>query len=271
MTYSPDKWKDYGSYYVYEGEQRSIGWKQARTGRVTGSVVTTCVNGSNYNGVKVTPQDVAEEIAGVKKKSEDPIELGNINTNEDYASMMHKIAIKNRVDQRNETSKNNKNYGTNNEDTVRKWYASVTNTTVKEVGLAVPKFDLRLGMSPDGIVFEKDNETFGIGLIEIKCPQKFYKPLQEFLDKGRPYTDEYTHIWRSHYDQMQMGMAVFDKEWCDYIVYCIPENQFFMERVFRNRKYWDDFYSKVKIFIETTLEPLLKSIGSTYPLVPTQK
>ena len=121
-------------------------------------------------------------------------------------------------------------------------------------------------MSPDGVVYDiYGNE---IGLIEIKCPQKFYKPLKEYLADEKPYTENYDHIWRTHYAQMQMGMAIFNKEWCDYIVYCLPENYVFLERVPRNRKYWESLYSEVKIFITEILDPVLKSQGSKYPLLP---
>lgn len=240
--YDPGRWKDHGSYYTYEDSQRTIGWKQARMGRVTGSIISSCIGNTEYFNQE-TPEDIAKQIAGIKDKQFTP---------EAQARM---------------------DYGTIHESDARNWYAlsytlvnsSKDQVRVIEKEFAVPKFDPRIGMSPDGMVIINEVE---VGLIEIKCPQSFYRSLDIYLRNGRPRTSRYEHIYRSHYDQMQMGMAIFDKEWCDYIVYCIPENKVFLERVYRNRDYWDDIYRRVKIFIENILTPILVSTGSRYPLVP---
>jgi len=231
MSYSQDKWIDYGNYYIYNDEQRTIGWKQARKGRVTGSIVSECIGNKNFH----TPLEMANQIAGI---SSIPI-----------SSEQQKIM----------------DYGTLHEDDARKWYSDMNGVTVREGGFAVPKFDSRIGMSPDGIVIINNEE---VGLIEIKCPQSFYKPLIDYENKGRPSTEKYNHIWRSHYDQMQMGMAIFDKKWCDYIVFCIPDNKVFVERVYRNRDYWNEMYNKICKFIDTILKPILISIKSPYPYLP---
>jgi hypothetical protein len=239
------------------------------------------VEGSSYFGKKKTPEDVAKEIAGIK-----PVEVteSEINNNPEEHSRMNRESVMVINKEIIEYGNKNKNFGTRNEDQARSWYierCKSLNLTVKvlEVGLAVPKFDPRIGMSPDGIVTggtgganyvggTNGTGTF-VGLIEIKCPQKFYRPLAEYESNGKPYSKDFQHIWRSHYAQMQMGMQIFNKEWCDYIVYCIPENRVFIERIPRNREYWEELYSKVKVFINDILNPILKLNNPYgYPLCP---
>lgn len=236
--YSKDKWKDYGNYFIYEDDQRTIGWRQSRMGRVTGSIITKCVEDTLFSNI----EDTAKEIAGILPK-----ELS-------------------------EKGKELTEYGIIHENDARDWYikysSKINPIKIKEVGFAVPKFDLRIGMSPDGIVCDQSGKE--IGLIEIKCPKKMYKPILTHLNKGGnvPNKGRPDYIWKSHYDQMQMGMAVFDKEWCDYIVYCIPENFVFVERVYRDTGYWNTLHNKVDEFIKEKLQPILNEIGSEYPLLP---
>jgi len=237
-SYDINKWQDHGNYYIYEDDQRTIGWRQARMGRVTGSIINSCAFGSSYKLEVTTQEDMAKIIAGIKDK------------------------------EISQEAQDRMDYGTNHEIEARNWYSITNDVIVKEMGFAVPKFDRRIGTSPDGIVYSKADDKKPIGMIEIKCPKEFYKPLKEYLDKGKPQTIYYYHIWRSHYDQMQMGMAIFDLEWCDYIVYCIPENYVFMERVYRDRGYWNELYIRVKEFIDTLLKPLLDQVSSPYPFLP---
>jgi hypothetical protein len=239
--YKAEKWKDFGDFYIYVDNQGTIGWKQSKMGRVSGSTVSYCVGHTHY--ADSTPEDMALYISKVKEKPERP------------------------------RGKVNMELGVKYEPMARNWYLNAEKSKISyngvleviEVGFMVPKFDRRIGASPDGLVL-RDGKLEGI--IEIKCPKESYRPIKEYLKEGNPYTETYEHIWKSHYDQMQMEMAVINVEWCDYIVFCPTENFIFVERVYRNRNYWNDLYGKIKIFITERLQPLLDSIGSMYPLLP---
>jgi len=204
--------------------------------------LSNCIGNNKGNYNIPTQQETAEYIAGIKEK---------IFTKEQQDRM---------------------DYGTKNEEYARKWYTQQNECIVKEMGFAIPKFDLRIGVSLDGLVLNLD-ETETDGIIEIKCPQKMYKPLKLRKEGRLPHTEEYDHIWRSHYDQMQMGMAVFNKKWCDYIVFCIPENNVYIERVFFNQYYWNKVMKLLDDFIITYLNPALEirnkqHISVKYPLMP---
>jgi len=230
--YNIDKWIDYGDYYIYEDDASNMGTKQANKFRVTGSRVNSCVGGSGGNPFK-TKDDIALEIVGIKKQEE------------------------------TEEAKERIAHGIFHENSIRNWYNQSINYSkpqfvVKSLNLAIPKFDMRLGTAPDGGIYENNKL---IGLLEIKCPKIFYQSLKDYLELGNPYTPEYLHIYRSHYDQMQMCMAIYNVEWCDYVVCCIVENRIFLERVTRNREYWNNLYLKIQVFIETKLQPLINDIN----------
>lgn len=140
------------------------------------------------------------------------------------------------------------NYGITTEPEARNWYSQRYNK-VKEVGLCVPKWDNRIGSSPDGII-SKD------GLLEIKCPSKMYPLLWEYVEmkkKGWKSPPSYhSHIYDSHYDQMQGNIAITGRKWCDYIVYCPNENVVFIERIYFNYWYWWKYlYPKLSKFLDT--------------------
>ena len=59
-------------------------------------------------------------------------------------------------------------------------------------------------------------------------------------------------ILRSHYDQMQMQMAVMNLSWCDYLVFCIPDNFVYLERIQFDQEYWAK-YPDVKAAMDREL------------------
>lgn len=91
--------------------------------------------------------------------------------------------------------------GTMEEPVARARYAEAWNVTVTEVGFMVREFDGHsLGYSPDGLV--------GIdGLIEIKAPRRT-KHMRTLISGVMP--DE-------HMAQVQCGLLVAGREWCDFI------------------------------------------------------
>ena len=98
-----------------------------------------------------------------------------------------------------------------------------------------------------------------------------YRPLISFTEKGGEPDDEYSHIWRTHYCQMQLGMKILNKNWCDYIVYCPTTRQLFIQRVPFNETFWSDFmFPKITTFLDET-DVLLKEQGINSDVEETYK
>lgn len=232
-SYDPKKWRDCGGYYLYDADQGEPDWLLVRIGRPSGSSSSYLIGHGNPNFG--TPDDAALEIAGVRKKTFTPQQL---------EAMGH---------------------GTKMEPYSRDWYAGTNKVQVEELGFVTPKWDLEIGVSIDGDVIGTD------GIIEIKCPKRMYRPLETYMAKQARgmvlNKDDFSHIWKSHYDQMQLGMAVLGKKWCDYVVYCTPENNVFTQRVPFNEFYWNgEMYPKIRDAIEKKIKPHL--IGTPFPLMP---
>jgi putative phage-type endonuclease len=227
-SFPEDQWVDKGPYYLNISPQGTEGWFDARKGRLTGSNVAAAIEHSIF----ATPEQQAKYIAEIEEK---------IFSNESKEVMKH---------------------GTDTEPIARKWYENSRKVTVKEVGLAVPKWETRLGSSVDGIVISPDGVEEGI--IEIKCPLKMYDRLSTHVmrkSKGwQPPKNYFGHIWPSHYIQMQTGLFVLDKQWCDYIVYATESNKVYVERIYKDEEHWNNFIlPKIKTFLDDILNPLLKS------------
>jgi len=130
--------------------------------------------------------------------------------------------------------------GREREPIARKLYELEHQVTVTVPGLMIPVWDLRLGSSLDGLVGTE-------GMIEIKCPEYMYKNLINYIDNPH---DGYHHIWRSHYLQMQMGMAVSGRRWCDYYVLSLDDKRF-EQRIPFDAEYWNNFlYPKLCKFFD---------------------
>jgi hypothetical protein len=225
-----DLWIDKGSYQLSTAPQGSEDWLNLRKKHLTASNFGAAIGHSSFTDRGV----LAHEILGIKIKT-----------------------FWNHVTAR-------LNHGHIYEPIVRDWYSKTYGVEVYEVGLAVPKWDERLGASLDG--------DMGEGMIEIKCPQTMYKPLIHKIagsteDKeGKEekeerdingYPSEYAHIWKTHYDQMQGAMKICDKKWCDYIVYSTTDAQIYLERISFNTEYWDKvMYPGINEFFTEYVEPV---------------
>lgn len=208
-----DIWEEKENYFIFKGEQKSPEWKELHYGRCTGSIIGACVGHSRFD----TPVTKAFEILGINEKIFNEVQLDNMN------------------------------YGIELEPKARKWYEDQYKVKVKEIGMAIPKWNKYFGVSVDGLV---GND----GIIEIKCVKKMYKPLIDYTYSKQGIS----HIWTSHYDQMLLGMAIMEKKWCDYIVFCPNEKKIFVQRVFFNEKDWIQLYNNAKIFVEKYLISNLK-------------
>lgn len=203
-------WEDHGTYMVSKHPQGSPGWLEARKSLLTASNVGGAVGHCQFK----TPAQVR---------------AGDIEfSDEAKARMAH---------------------GTRWEGPVRAWYEKQYRVKVDEVGLAVPKWDPRIGGSLDGQV--RDTKR----CIEIKCPQKMYWRVAQYADlpaaeKARLGRYYHKHIFDSHYDQMQTCMAITANTVCDYVVYDQAKGALVVVPVPFNRAYWEeDLYPLICEFL----------------------
>lgn len=99
-------------------------------------------------------------------------------------------------------------WGNEHEPEAIRRYEQITQNVVREVGFIT--YGENAGASTDGLV------SFD-GMVEVKCPYSDYlvRILEDVTEN------------RDYYLQIQMGMLVADREWCDYIIYDprMPEDQ----------------------------------------------
>lgn len=115
-------------------------------------------------------------------------------------------------------------------------YELANNCFVERVGwISHPSIEF-CGCSPDGLVGNA-------GLIEIKCPL-ITTATEYFIDKKIP---------RDYMLQMQWQMAVTDRKWCDYVVYCpdFADSKMWLNvvKVERDEKSISEITEEVKKFL----------------------
>lgn len=111
-------------------------------------------------------------------------------------------------------------------------YAPVT-----EIGFMIREdHDVKIGYSPDGLVSDD-------GLIEVKSRRQ-KKHLETILADEPP---------AENLAQMQCGLLVSGREWCDYISYCggMP---LWVKRVFPDQRWFDAILAAVDAFEENAAE-----------------
>lgn len=223
------EWLDRGNFFEHISKQGTDSWKNARIGRVNGSNTGALGGKSTFK----TPEQVGKYIAGIEVEE---FKQKNLD------AMAH---------------------GHKYEDAARKWYENVYKCKVLERGLCVLKSDHKIGASVDGDIIETE------GLIEIKCPQKMYKPILKYMSMKEqgwsPPPNFYDHIWGTHLYQCLQAMFVLKKKYCDYIVYSTEEQQVFVQRIYFNSQLWNEHYSIVCANYQTYVRPYLLP---GYPLIP---
>jgi len=221
-------WIDKGEYWLNKSPQGSTEWERNRKYRLTTSNFGAALGMSSFSS-KI---DIAMDISNVKCKSF--LDRGKLV----------------------------KAHGIVTESSARMWYCKTRNVQVSEVGLAVPKWESRIGTSLDGDILGTE------GIIEIKSPLQMYASLDEHMDKikngWRPNKYYHEHIWNTHYIQMQGEMKITGKKWCDYIVYATQSNRAYVERIDFNEKYWDEIWPKIQEFLDEYMEPLIKDGLNSY-------
>lgn len=93
-------------------------------------------------------------------------------------------------------------WGIRFEPVVKQIYELKYNAIVKEVGRLYHQTDKRCTASPDGLVYESENDKKTGRLVEIKCP------VTRVIDGSVP---------KDYYAQMQMQLHVTGLKFCDYV------------------------------------------------------
>lgn len=239
-------WVDCDLYYLFLAKQGSDLWKKARVGRVTGSVLANaCASGkySNTNQMIVTQDKINKPMIDLNIVSD---EINGI-----------------KVKEFNEFATKCMAHGNKTEPLIREYHSKTIEKDIIELPIAIPKYNLNLGVSIDAYV--KYTNVIG----EYKAPQKLYDSLLNRLNQDVKY-EGYDHIIPDHYYQMHFGMNIFNKQFCDYVVYDIVKyNKVYLERIPYNSEFWEnDLYPKLTHFIHNYLLP--KRPENTLMLPPRQ-
>lgn len=115
--------------------------------------------------------------------------------------------------------------GTELEPEARMTYEAETGLLASEEGLILSD-DRAFGYSSDGLVGED-------GLIEIKCPANCQKIGSTWADPEQSVAE--------YIDQIQGGMWITGRQWCDFVMYC-PWLEPVGKELFRRRIERDDAY-----------------------------
>lgn len=221
-----EEWIEEETYWLHKYPQLSPEWFQERKFRLTGTGFSHIINPSLY----YNQEKLLERYQGIEPEK----------------TIQSQVAC---------------NFGIKTEPYAREWYEKIYHQEVTQVGLIVPKWDPRLGVSVDGFVGED-------GIIEIKCPLSMYYAITKHLARRKegwvPDKNYHGHIFDSHYDQMQGNMAVTSRKWCDYIVYSPNDKKEYVERIYFDPHYWSEImYPKIKEFLEKNKD-LFEELRNNY-------
>ena len=146
---------------------------------------------------------------------------------------MRKLAAERLTGMREESYKNDiMDKGSETEQEARKYYETVNDCEVKQVGFVMRDDDV--GGSPDGLI-SKD------GLIEIKCVISSTH-IATILSEKMPAL---------HIPQVQGLLWVTDRKWCDFISYDprVLSQPMFTVRVERDKEYFKKLAGEVGVFV----------------------
>lgn len=177
---------------IHEVDQGSDEWLRLRMGKVTGSRMKDVIAWTYPKPTKVNPEpDPKEAAARIMYRKEMVSErlVGELGKKEVFVSAAMK-------------------WGSMNEDVARQNYELRNRTRVRQVGI-IDHPTLKVGYSPDGLVGDE-------GMIEIKCLEP-YNHLYEVIKPAA--TSEDLTMPEQFKPQVQMGLWITDRQWCDFIGY----------------------------------------------------
>jgi len=142
-------------------------------------------------------------------------------------------------------------WGTQNEQEARDFYEFKNIAEVKQTGFIVLKENQMVGCSPDGLIGED-------GTLEIKCPYNTNNMVEYMFDSPIP---------KDYYAQIQGGLWILDRKWCDFVVYDPriknEELRMHIRRIQRD----EAFIETLKEAVEFSLnyyEAMLKRVGLSF-------
>lgn len=187
-------------------EQGTPEWHQARAGVITASTFG--------DALSVLQKKSGDKVAGDPTDKSDGLAYDTAFeriSGEPYGDTFQTYAMKR---------------GSEQEAFARMRYESLYGVIVDETGIVLTD-DRLFGYSTDGFVGEK-------GMIEVKTPQNSNKILQ-MIRTGD--VSEYIH-------QIQGGMWISGREWCDFLMYIPPlkgvKNDLYVKRIKRDDNFIDD-------------------------------
>ena len=137
--------------------------------------------------------------------------------------------------------------------------------TVDNVGLFVNPANPWLGASPDGLVHDPTNASHPQGLVEIKNPYSIRdKSLAEActvsnfcLETQEKDGKAMYRLKRRHdyFYQTQCQMYCTGRQWCDFVLR--TNKELHVERIYRDRKWWDGQLPRLQSFYFDALLPEL--------------
>ena len=153
-------------------------------------------------------------------------------------------------------------YGRKHEEDAFKLYLPPGGEKKSKTGFWINQQYVGLGCSPDGIL--RNNVDDIVGVIEIKCPHVLENTSPFNIENLKPnqkknlcYTVEKgeCRLKKTHkyMYQVQMQMAICDVNFCDFVIWS-PQG-IAIERISRDRKFWDSLYPKLEAFYKETLLP----------------
>ncbi len=158
-------------------------------------------------------------------------------------------------------------YGSLNESTATSQYITHQNDnghpglTVQQCGLFVSHVSPWLAATPDGLVTDPSCSDNRSGLLEVKNP---FGIREETIDgacsnktfclekKGSKYQLKRKH---GYYYQVQCQLYCTNESWCDFVVRTTKDIH--VERIYRDRKWWEIQLTKLNKFYFTALLPEL--------------
>jgi hypothetical protein len=194
---------NFPTYFLYLGSQGDDNWKKHRKypGKLNASNVGKALKHSIFD----SPEDVADDILEFERKPKAERKPGAMQR------------------------------GNLREPLARDWYERQFGVTVQQICHVTPKWEPRLGGSPDGLV----NDDGGV---EFKCPDSLPVKIKLYLQrcKSGVVPEGHWHIYDEHYDQIQTYMAIMKRNWWDYVVYAEDDNTVFRQTIYFDEKYWND-------------------------------
>ena len=119
-----------------------------------------------------------------------------------------------------------------------------------------------LAATPDGLVHDPSDSQHPTGLLEIKNPyaakdKDFTEACRTSsfcLEKGNSLRLKHQH---NYYYQVQCQLYCVDQHWCDFVVR--TNKDMYIERIYRDTKWWDGQLEKLRNFYFGALLPELAS------------